>query len=61
VGNAQDAEQVLTEMRGATTRAYSQVRAALTGLTQRRPVTALTADLRACVAEVQAMTGMSVN
>jgi two-component system nitrate/nitrite sensor histidine kinase NarX len=61
VGNAQDAEQVLAEMRGATTRAYGQVRAALTGL-HTAPVThaALTADLRACVAEVQAMTGMAV-
>jgi two-component system nitrate/nitrite sensor histidine kinase NarX len=60
-GDAQDAEQVLAEMRVATTRAYSQVRAALTGLhTAPAGQAALTADLRACVAEMQATTGMAI-
>lgn len=60
-GNAQEAEQVLTEMRGATTRAYSQVRAALIGLQPAQiGQTALAADLRACVAEMQATTGMTI-
>jgi len=60
-GDAQDAEQVLAEMRGATTRAYSQVRAALTGL-QGAPAASATlaAALRGCVAEVQATTGLTV-
>lgn len=61
VGDAQSAAQVLAEMRGATTRAYAQVRAALTGLhTAPATQTALADDLRACIAEVQAATGMTI-
>ncbi|MFN3979664.1 MAG: ATP-binding protein [Caldilinea sp.] len=61
VGDAQSAAQVLAEMRGATTRAYGQVRAALTGLhTAPATQTALADDLRACIAEVQAATGMTI-
>ncbi|MFN3332328.1 MAG: sensor histidine kinase, partial [Caldilinea sp.] len=61
VGDAQSAAQVLAEMRGATTRAYAQVRAALTGLhTAPATQTALANDLRACIAEVQAATGMTI-
>lgn len=60
-GDAQSAARVLAEMRGATTRAYAQVRAALTGLhTAPAAQAALAADLRACIAEVQAATGMSI-
>ena len=61
VGDVQNAERVLAEMRGATTRAYSQVRAALRGLnTAPDDHVALASDLRASVAEVQTMTEMSV-
>ena len=48
-------------MRAATTRAYNQVRAALTGLhTMPGAHSALAADLRACVAEMQATSGMAI-
>lgn len=60
-GDVQNAERVLAEMRGATTRAYSQVRAALRGLNTApdHPV-ALSSDLRASVAEMQTMTEMAI-
>lgn len=60
-GDVQNAERVLAEMRGATMRAYSQVRAALRGLNSASDTcTALASDLRATVAEVQTMTEMVV-
>lgn len=56
-----EAVQLLAEMRGAMLRAYSQVRAALAGLQAGpRATAALATDLRACVAEMQALTGLTI-
>jgi signal transduction histidine kinase len=60
-GDKRQAATVLADMRGATNRAYGQVRAALTGLsTAQAAGSTLADDLRACVAEVQAATGMPI-
>ncbi|MBP8292960.1 MAG: type IV pili methyl-accepting chemotaxis transducer N-terminal domain-containing protein [Caldilineaceae bacterium] len=60
-GATTDADRELGEMRAATTRAYNQVRAALTGLHAMPGAhSALAADLRACVAEMQATSGMAI-
>ncbi len=57
-----EAVQLLAEMRGATLRAYSQVRAALAGLqASPRATAALATDLRACIAEMQALTGLTID
>ncbi|MCS6825433.1 MAG: type IV pili methyl-accepting chemotaxis transducer N-terminal domain-containing protein [Caldilinea sp.] len=56
-----EAVQLLAEMRGATLRAYSQVRAALAGLQAGpRATAALATDLHDCVVEMQALTGLTI-
>lgn len=60
-GDAAAAEQELATMRGATTRAYGQVRAALTGLqAPEQEAGAFAAQLAACVAEIEESTGLRV-
>jgi len=61
-GAEAEAAQLLAEMRVATTRAYSQVRAALTGLRTISPAhNILKTELHACVAEMQALTGLTID
>jgi len=60
-GATGDAERELAQMRGATTRAYGQVRAALTGL--QAPLSeagSFASQLASCVEEVQAATGLPI-
>lgn len=60
-GNAAAAEQELAHMRGATTRAYGQVRTALTGLRlPEQEEGAFARRLAACVAEIGESTGLTV-
>lgn len=60
-GAAEEAAAVLSEMRGATTRAYGQVRDALAGL-RAAPLNgqALLDSLRSCVAEMRSLTGLTI-
>jgi two-component system, NarL family, nitrate/nitrite sensor histidine kinase NarX len=56
-----DVERELAQMRGAMTNAYSQVRAALTGLNSAAPKQdALAAQLAACVEELHVTTGLPI-
>lgn len=61
-GRREEAEQELARMRGATTRAYGQVRAALTGLRMPEPETdAFAHRLADCVAELRAASGLPID
>ncbi len=61
VGAAADAERELAQMRGATTRAYGQVRAALTGLQAPLPEAgSFASQLASCVEEIQTATGLPI-
>lgn len=60
-GNAEEAEQELAHMRGATTRAYGQVRTALTGLRlPEQEEGAFVRRLAACIAEIGESTGLEI-
>jgi len=59
-GATAEAERELAQMRGATTRAYGQVRAALTGLQAAPPeIGSFALQLAACVEEVRTATGVA--
>ncbi len=59
-GDAEAATRELAQMRGATGRAYGQVRAALTGLRASAVAPRLVEDLQACVEEMNGLTGLPI-